>query len=279
MLPQATSFPREDSIESQEPAEPAGLEPPPPPYESVVMSSEVGPAGVLARCQPSPARQLTCALLQEPRHRDAAAGQPAPAPCPHFNIQVTDPLKQGEGVGVRSACQLLGPVHGSGAAGASRCPWGAGVHLIPGVHGHGRRGIPHQEAGGHQALPRLLLAARAPRGAAQRQAAGRWRWQATCGQAVDALRWAGIIVPPIPEKNAIQKYQMAQEFVAVRRQALQVFVNRVVSACASASTWLVCRRGPCPAAAGGGAPSAALRAGGPPGAVQQPIPAPVPGGE
>ena len=41
---------------------------------------------------------------------------------------------------------------------------------------------------------------------------------------------AGVIVPPIPEKNAMQKYQMTSEFVAVRRNALQVFINRVVGA-------------------------------------------------
>ena len=40
---------------------------------------------------------------------------------------------------------------------------------------------------------------------------------------------AGIIIPPLPEKNAIQKYQMTSEFIEQRRQALQVYVNRVVS--------------------------------------------------
>ena len=38
----------------------------------------------------------------------------------------------------------------------------------------------------------------------------------------------GVIIPPIPEKNVVQKYQMTQEFVSVRKQALQVFINRVV---------------------------------------------------
>ena len=40
---------------------------------------------------------------------------------------------------------------------------------------------------------------------------------------------AGIIIPPLPEKNAIQKYQMTSEFIEQRRQALQVYINRVVS--------------------------------------------------
>jgi sorting nexin-1/2 len=39
----------------------------------------------------------------------------------------------------------------------------------------------------------------------------------------------GIIIPPLPEKNAIQKYQMTAEFIEQRRQALQVYVNRVAA--------------------------------------------------
>lgn len=39
---------------------------------------------------------------------------------------------------------------------------------------------------------------------------------------------AGIIVPPLPEKSAVQKFQMTSEFIEQRRRALQVFVNRVV---------------------------------------------------
>lgn len=38
----------------------------------------------------------------------------------------------------------------------------------------------------------------------------------------------GIIVPPLPEKNAVQKYQMSTEFIDQRCRALQVFINRVV---------------------------------------------------
>ena len=40
---------------------------------------------------------------------------------------------------------------------------------------------------------------------------------------------AGIIIPPLPEKNVVQKYQMTAEFIEQRRKALQVYVNRVVS--------------------------------------------------
>lgn len=39
---------------------------------------------------------------------------------------------------------------------------------------------------------------------------------------------AGIIIPPLPEKNVVQKYQMTTEFIETRRMALSVFLNRVV---------------------------------------------------
>lgn len=39
---------------------------------------------------------------------------------------------------------------------------------------------------------------------------------------------AGIIIPPLPEKNVVQKYQMTAEFIEQRRAALQVYINRVV---------------------------------------------------
>lgn len=37
----------------------------------------------------------------------------------------------------------------------------------------------------------------------------------------------GVIIPPLPEKNAVQKYQMSTEFIDQRRRALEVFINRV----------------------------------------------------
>ncbi|PNW82491.1 hypothetical protein CHLRE_06g281050v5 [Chlamydomonas reinhardtii] len=37
----------------------------------------------------------------------------------------------------------------------------------------------------------------------------------------------GLIVPPLPEKSAVQKYQMSTDFIDQRRRALQVFVTRV----------------------------------------------------
>lgn len=40
---------------------------------------------------------------------------------------------------------------------------------------------------------------------------------------------AGIIIPPLPEKNVVQKYQMTAEFIEQRRKALQVYLNRVVT--------------------------------------------------
>ena len=41
-------------------------------------------------------------------------------------------------------------------------------------------------------------------------------------------RCAGIIIPPLPEKNVVQKYQMTTEFIEARRRALTVFISRVV---------------------------------------------------
>lgn len=40
-------------------------------------------------------------------------------------------------------------------------------------------------------------------------------------------KYKGVIIPPLPEKNAVQKYQMSTEFIESRRKALQVFINRV----------------------------------------------------
>ena len=42
------------------------------------------------------------------------------------------------------------------------------------------------------------------------------------------LNHAGIIIPPLPEKNVVQKYQMTTEFIETRRRALSVYINRVV---------------------------------------------------
>eukprot|EP00877_Chromochloris_zofingiensis_P009805 jgi/Chrzof1/5078/Cz15g10280.t1 len=39
----------------------------------------------------------------------------------------------------------------------------------------------------------------------------------------------GIIIPPLPDKNAVQKFQMATDFIEERRRALQVFINRVAA--------------------------------------------------
>lgn len=39
--------------------------------------------------------------------------------------------------------------------------------------------------------------------------------------------YKGIIIPPVPEKNVVQKYQMTKEFIELRQMALTVFINRV----------------------------------------------------
>ena len=45
------------------------------------------------------------------------------------------------------------------------------------------------------------------------------------------MRCVGIVIPPLPEKNVVQKYQMTNEFIAQRQRALTIFLNRVVSLC------------------------------------------------
>lgn len=42
-------------------------------------------------------------------------------------------------------------------------------------------------------------------------------------------RYKGIFIPPIPEKNAVEKFRFSAEFIEMRRQALDKFVNRVAS--------------------------------------------------
>ena len=51
---------------------------------------------------------------------------------------------------------------------------------------------------------------------------------ASHGLKTDFRLLAGIIMPPIPEKNVVQKYQASTEFIVQRQQALNVFINRVV---------------------------------------------------
>ncbi|KAG8501216.1 hypothetical protein CXB51_003304 [Gossypium anomalum] len=42
-------------------------------------------------------------------------------------------------------------------------------------------------------------------------------------------KYKGIFVPPLPEKSAVEKFRFSAEFIEMRRQALDVFVNRIAS--------------------------------------------------
>ncbi|XVF76164.1 hypothetical protein PTKIN_Ptkin13bG0244200 [Pterospermum kingtungense] len=42
-------------------------------------------------------------------------------------------------------------------------------------------------------------------------------------------KYKGIFIPPIPEKSAVEKFRFSAEFIEMRRQALDVFVNRIAS--------------------------------------------------
>lgn len=49
-------------------------------------------------------------------------------------------------------------------------------------------------------------------------------------------KYKGSIIPPLPEKNAVQKFQMSQEFTEERRRALQVCL-KVPCTCHLTTTW------------------------------------------
>ncbi|XP_042381376.1 sorting nexin 1-like isoform X1 [Zingiber officinale] len=44
-----------------------------------------------------------------------------------------------------------------------------------------------------------------------------------------ADKYKGIFIPPLPEKSAVEKFRFSAEFIEMRRQALDIFVNRIAS--------------------------------------------------
>ncbi|KAK1428792.1 hypothetical protein QVD17_17632 [Tagetes erecta] len=40
-------------------------------------------------------------------------------------------------------------------------------------------------------------------------------------------KYKGIFIPPLPEKNTVEKFRFSAEFIEMRRQALDTFVNRI----------------------------------------------------
>ncbi|TKY53115.1 Sorting nexin 1 [Spatholobus suberectus] len=42
-------------------------------------------------------------------------------------------------------------------------------------------------------------------------------------------KYKGIFIPPLPEKSAVEKFRFSAEFIEMRRQALDIFVNRIAS--------------------------------------------------
>ncbi|GJM92475.1 hypothetical protein PR202_ga08951 [Eleusine coracana subsp. coracana] len=44
-----------------------------------------------------------------------------------------------------------------------------------------------------------------------------------------AEKYKGIFIPPLPEKNAVEKFRFSKEFIELRRQALDLFINRIAS--------------------------------------------------
>ncbi|KAL3755620.1 hypothetical protein ACJRO7_002639 [Eucalyptus globulus] len=41
--------------------------------------------------------------------------------------------------------------------------------------------------------------------------------------------YKGVFIPPLPEKSAVEKFRFSAEFIEMRRQALDIFVNRIAS--------------------------------------------------
>ncbi|CAL9119249.1 sorting nexin 1-like [Musa acuminata AAA Group] len=44
-----------------------------------------------------------------------------------------------------------------------------------------------------------------------------------------AEKYKGIFIPPLPEKSAVEKFRFSTEFIEMRRQALDIFINRIAS--------------------------------------------------
>ncbi|CAK9159841.1 unnamed protein product [Ilex paraguariensis] len=42
-------------------------------------------------------------------------------------------------------------------------------------------------------------------------------------------KYKGIFIPPLPEKNTVEKFKFSAEFIEMRRQALDIFINRIAS--------------------------------------------------
>lgn len=42
-------------------------------------------------------------------------------------------------------------------------------------------------------------------------------------------KYKGVFIPPLPEKSAVEKFRFSAEFIEMRRQGLDIFVNRVAS--------------------------------------------------
>ncbi|CAN0847240.1 Sorting nexin 1 [Linum grandiflorum] len=42
-------------------------------------------------------------------------------------------------------------------------------------------------------------------------------------------KYKGVFIPPLPEKSAIEKFRFSAEFIEMRRQALDIFINRIAS--------------------------------------------------
>uniref|UniRef100_A0A803QKJ4 PX domain-containing protein n=1 Tax=Cannabis sativa TaxID=3483 RepID=A0A803QKJ4_CANSA len=42
-------------------------------------------------------------------------------------------------------------------------------------------------------------------------------------------KYKGVFIPPLPEKSAVEKFRFSAEFIELRRQGLDIFINRIAS--------------------------------------------------
>jgi len=140
-------------------------EPPPPPYDSLVLTSE----------EPPQAHQASSSQASTSRAAPAVQKPDGPK---DFEIFVTDPVKQGDGVGAYVSYKVWSKTR-----------------------------LPQYKNPEHEVIRRYKD----------------FDWIFNRLQATNR----GVIVPPLPEKNAVAKISATTDFIETRRRALQVFINKV----------------------------------------------------
>ena len=135
------------------------------------------------RCAAVSRRWLNLTQCMCPSAQASAPPMPPQPQQPSFEITVMDPVKQGEGMGVRWPHEHAIPMWAY-HAGKSPCDGDAlrrlglevsrrtgscaGIRVVPGAHAHDCAAVRRPRAGGHPSLQRLRYAARAAASQVQR---------------------------------------------------------------------------------------------------------------